>query len=73
MALLHKPSLLAVAIGSLLTTSAHADLFISQYVEGGSYNKAVEIANNGDSHINLDGYSLAKSANGNGSRGALYL
>ncbi|MEZ8230399.1 ExeM/NucH family extracellular endonuclease [Vibrio splendidus] len=70
MALLHKPSLLAVAIGSLLTASAHADLFISQYVEGGSYNKAVEIANNGDNSMNLDGYSLAKSANGNGSWGA---
>ncbi|WP_424213423.1 lamin tail domain-containing protein, partial [Vibrio echinoideorum] len=62
--------MLAVAICSLLTASAHADLFISHYVEGGSYNKAVEIANNGDNSINLDGYSLDKSANGNGSWGA---
>lgn len=36
-----------------------ADLFISEYVEGGSYNKYIEIYNPTDQTIDLSGYTLA--------------
>ncbi|CAM1365222.1 Por secretion system C-terminal sorting domain-containing protein [Tenacibaculum sediminilitoris] len=42
------------------------DLFISEYVEGSSNNKAIEIANFTGASINLSGYSLKKAANGGG-------
>lgn len=58
---------LALAISSILAGGASAEIFLSQYVEGGGYNKAIEIANSGDSEVSLAGYHLAKSPNGNGS------
>ena len=42
------------------------DLFISEYVEGLSYNKAIEIANFTGSSINLSNYSIARDRNGSG-------
>lgn len=60
-------TLLALAIGSTFVASAHAEIIISQYVEGGSFNKAIEIANTGDVAVSLDNYILAKSSNGGGS------
>ncbi|TVZ51039.1 endonuclease [Dokdonia sp. Hel_I_53] len=42
-------------------------LFISEYVEGSSYNKAIEIANFTSANVNLDGYELRKQTNGAGS------
>ena len=60
-------STLAVAIGSAISMSAQADILISEYVEGSSYNKAIEIANTGDTAVQLSGYQLARSTNGNGS------
>ncbi|MCZ8486736.1 hypothetical protein O9993_20250 [Vibrio lentus] len=46
-------------IGSLLTASAHADLFISQYVEGAATTKRLRLPIKfGDSSMNLDGYSI---------------
>ncbi|KAA8598348.1 MULTISPECIES: ExeM/NucH family extracellular endonuclease [Vibrio] len=65
-----KPSLLALTIASTLSANANAEIIISQYVEGGSYNKAVEIANIGDTAVTLTGYELAKSSNGDGSWGS---
>ncbi|QMV16378.1 ExeM/NucH family extracellular endonuclease [Vibrio spartinae] len=59
-------SCLSIAIGGILSLSAHADILLSQYVEGSGYNKAIEIANTGDEARTLDGYTLAKSTNGNG-------
>ncbi|XEC97561.1 lamin tail domain-containing protein [Paenibacillus tarimensis] len=41
--------------------SATNDLFISEYVEGGSYNKAIEIYNGTGSTVNLSDYSIALS------------
>ncbi|PMO44634.1 nuclease [Vibrio sp. 10N.222.52.B12] len=64
-----KPSLLALTIASALSANANAEIIISQYVEGGSYNKAVEIANTGDAAVTLTGYELAKSSNGGGTWG----
>ncbi|MGR5235052.1 ExeM/NucH family extracellular endonuclease [Vibrio rotiferianus] len=65
-----KPSLLALTIASALSANANAEIIISQYVEGGSYNKAVEIANTGDAAVTLTGYELAKSSNGDGAWGS---
>ncbi|MCS0391966.1 ExeM/NucH family extracellular endonuclease [Vibrio diabolicus] len=65
-----KPSILALTIASALSANANAEIIISQYAEGGAYNKAVEIANTGDTAVTLTGYELAKSSNGGGSWGS---
>ena len=44
-----------------------SDLFISEYVEGSSYNKGIEIANLTGSSVDLSQYSLRKQTNGSGS------
>jgi hypothetical protein len=67
-----KPSLLALTIASALSANANAEIILSQYVEGGSYNKAVEIANTGDAAVTLTGYELAKSSNGGGTWGSTF-
>ncbi len=59
------PTLLAAVVASTLSVQAQADIFISQYIEGSSFNKAIEIANTGDNAVTLNGYELAKSVNGN--------
>ena len=41
-------------------------MFISEYVEGSSYNKAIEIVNLTGSAINLSAYTLKKQSNGAG-------
>lgn len=49
------------------TSSAYAkDLFISEYVEGSSNNKAIEIANFTGRSINLGDYALLDNSNGGG-------
>lgn len=58
-----KKSILATAVCAF-SYSASAEIFISQYVEGG-YNKAIEIANTDPDPVTLDGYVLAKSTSGN--------
>ncbi|WP_050910992.1 ExeM/NucH family extracellular endonuclease [Vibrio campbellii] len=67
-----KPSLLALTIASALSANANAEIILSQYIEGGSYNKAVEIANTGDAAVTLTGYELAKSSNGGGTWGSTF-
>ncbi|MBS9838755.1 ExeM/NucH family extracellular endonuclease [Vibrio alginolyticus] len=67
-----KPSMLALTIASALSANANAEIIISQYVEGGAYNKAVEIANTGDTAVTLTGYELAKSSNGGGTWGSTF-
>ncbi|RMA64251.1 lamin tail domain-containing protein [Ulvibacter antarcticus] len=46
------------------TGVAASDLFISEYVEGSSNNKAIEIANFTGATVNLDNYQLFLSRNG---------
>ncbi|WP_082422457.1 endonuclease [Aquimarina longa] len=41
-------------------------LFFSEYVEGSSHNKALEIANYTGQSINLSGYTIKKQSNGSG-------
>lgn len=49
---------------SLLAPAAQAALFFSEYVEGSSNNKAIEIFNNGDTAVDLAGYNVAMYFNG---------
>ncbi|WGD34195.1 endonuclease [Olleya sp. YS] len=49
------------------TGSAATDLFISEYIEGSSNNKALEIANFTGTPIDLSNYTLKKATNGSGS------
>ena len=43
-----------------------ADLFFSEYIEGSSNNKALELFNGYDATIDLDNYRIAQSVNGSG-------
>ncbi|SNR58356.1 Por secretion system C-terminal sorting domain-containing protein [Lutibacter agarilyticus] len=54
-------------VTTLKQQSGANDLFISEYVEGGGNNKAIEIANYTGNTINLSIYSIKKQVNGAGS------
>jgi len=64
-----QPLLLAMAIASLSAMPASADLFFSEYIEGSSNNKALEIYNSSASAINLSGYKVEMYFNGSNSAG----
>lgn len=55
-----------VATTTAPNTGTASDILISEYIEGSSNNKAIEIANFTGNSINLSGYSLKKSSNGGG-------
>ncbi len=62
-----KKLVLAFSLLSAFTLSAQTDcseLFISEYVEGWSNNKALEIYNPTANPINLSGYFVARYSNG---------
>ncbi|MDO9578415.1 MAG: lamin tail domain-containing protein [Candidatus Cloacimonadales bacterium] len=46
--------------------SQATELFISEYIEGSSYNKAIEIFNGTGAAVNLSEYTLEKDTNGGG-------
>ncbi|MDD4062887.1 MAG: Ig-like domain-containing protein [Bacilli bacterium] len=46
------------------------NLFFSEYTEGGSYNKAIEIYNNSGKYVDLTGYIIESYANGKTTIGA---
>ena len=48
-------------------TGIATELFFSEYIEGSGNNKALEIANNTGSSINMSIYSIKKQTNGAGS------
>ena len=54
---------LAIAMASLAAPS-QADLIFSEYIEGSSSNKAIELTNTGDADLSLDGYSIELYGNG---------
>ncbi|MBQ4860597.1 ExeM/NucH family extracellular endonuclease [Pseudoalteromonas sp. MMG013] len=58
-----KKAILASLI-SAVCVPAHAQLIISEYIEGSSNNKAIELYNTGTDTINLDGYALSYYFNG---------
>ncbi|AJR08820.1 endonuclease [Photobacterium gaetbulicola] len=53
----------AIAL-ALMSSSVSAQLLITEYVEGKSYNKAIEVTNLADSGINLSEYSVKLAMNG---------
>jgi len=59
---------LALVIASL-SAPASADLIISEYIEGSSNNKAIELYNNADTELSLEGYTLGLYSNGSSSLG----
>ena len=48
----------------LFTTVFSQDLFFSEYIEGSSYNKALDIYNPTDSLVDLSQYQLWQISNG---------
>lgn len=60
-----------ITISSATTGGGNAsDLFLSEYLEGSSYNKGLEIANFTGNTIDLSNYSLKKQTNGSGDWGS---
>ncbi|WP_432463179.1 ExeM/NucH family extracellular endonuclease [Agarivorans sp. QJM3NY_33] len=59
-----KMNILAATVATLLAPQAQSTIFLSEYIEGSSYNKAIEIANDSENAITLNGYSLKKATNG---------
>src|SRR5690606_32704155 len=49
---------------------AATDLFISEYVEGSSFNKGIELYNGTGAAVDLSNYSLLKQTNGAGDYGS---
>ena len=60
----HFFTFLLISILPNLVTSQCSDLFISEYVEGWSNNKALEIYNPTATSIDLSAYSIARYTNG---------
>ncbi len=60
---------LACLFASLCATNANADIYFSEYVEGSSNNKALEIYNSSETPVNLSGYKVEYYFNGNASVG----
>ena len=59
-----KKTLIASAI-AFATSTVSANVIISEYVEGSSYNKAIEVFNTSDETVNLSTYTLEFYFNGN--------
>ncbi|MDO6618240.1 endonuclease [Shewanella sp. 6_MG-2023] len=63
----NKINAVAKAVTLLLaaaSTTANADLIITEYVEGGGFNKAIELYNSGDAAQSLNGYKLVRYKDG---------
>ncbi|MDP5460029.1 ExeM/NucH family extracellular endonuclease [Alishewanella sp. SMS8] len=59
-----KKTLIAATLALILAPVAQAELFISEYVEGSSLNKALELHNPGTAPINLSDYRIRIYFNG---------
>ncbi len=57
-------SLAAFAIANVISAPAFANVLISEYIEGSSNNKAIELVNLGDTSVDLSTYVLETYANG---------
>ncbi len=56
-----------ICAGTMMTLSPSlTDLFFSEYIEGSSNNKAIEIYNPTSAAVQLDNYRIAQSTNGGG-------
>lgn len=61
--------LAAVLVLGASAAQASSDIYFSEYVEGSSYNKALEIYNAADASVDLNQYSIAIYFNGSTSAG----
>ncbi|MCL1124074.1 extracellular exonuclease ExeM [Shewanella surugensis] len=59
-----KLTIASLAVASMLPNLAQADIVISEYVEGSSFNKAIELYNTSDSSVDLTGYSIVRYKDG---------
>lgn len=57
-------------LSAVVPTTGGNQLFISEYIEGSSYNKAIEIYNSTGSSVNLSGYKILIYFNGSTSPGS---
>ncbi|WP_018982838.1 ExeM/NucH family extracellular endonuclease [Salinimonas chungwhensis] len=64
-----KSTLLPLVLG--LSAPVSADVLISQYVEGSSFNKALELYNHTSDSLSLDGYTISVYSNGNADASAI--
>lgn len=64
-----SPLTLACLLASFTCVPVFADLYFSEYVEGSSNNKALEIYNSSETPINLSGYKVEYYFNGNAAVG----
>lgn len=62
-------ALLGMGMASAQDTHTYSDLIVSEYVEGSSYNKAIEIYNGTGADVDLSAYTLQKQSNGAGEYG----
>lgn len=62
---------LSLLIAGCFATAAQADVYISEYIEGSSNNKAIEIYNDSDSAVDLSTYTLHFYFNGSSSAGSI--
>ena len=62
-------TMLALLISSTLASAQCSDIFFSEYAEGSSNHKYLEIYNSSPSDINLDDYLLVSCSNGCGDMG----
>jgi predicted extracellular nuclease len=61
---LTKLTAVSLAVASAMPIMANAEVLISEYVEGSSNNKAIELYNNSDVAIDLTGYKLVRYKDG---------
>lgn len=62
-----RGALCATALAPLLALTSslvHADIYFSEYIEGSSNNKALELYNSGDVAVSLTGYKVETYSNG---------
>lgn len=52
---------LAALIAGFCATQVYADVYFSEYIEGSSNNKALEIYNSGNSEVDLASYKVERS------------
>ncbi|WP_299491133.1 extracellular exonuclease ExeM [uncultured Shewanella sp.] len=59
-----KRSIASLAVVAVLPNLAQAEIIISEYVEGSSFNKAIELYNTGETSADLTGYTLVRYKDG---------
>ncbi len=62
---IYRLIMLLILAGISASGVAQSTLYFSEYIEGSSYNKALEIYNSGTDVIDLSEYQIAKDINGN--------